>query len=184
MRGVSPPDPNGFPRGERELIHLAKMLRGTDREFDAVVRGTSMGETIPTSARVRIRCQPHERIQIGSVVSFIGGQTLITHRLVHRGERGSAQGYFVTHGDGVWLCDPPCEVERLVGVAQRWQLPSEGTWHDVGAESRRMGLRGAASRFIRRAICSALEVNVWLARLIFTSVYLPGRLLGFNRGAR
>src|SRR5258708_1025242 len=136
-----------------------------------------MGETIPAHARVRIECRSHETIPIGAGVSFVGGQTLITHRLVHHGARGRSRGYLVTHGDGAWLCDPPCEVERIVGVVRAWQAGDDGIWRDVGVEIRRDGMSGVLSGALRRAICSALEVNVWIARGIFTPAYYVQRLL-------
>ena len=181
-RSVSAPDTGAGNRTELELIRLATLLRGTRREFESVVRGTSIGNTIPSGALVRIVCQPHDHISVGSVISFVAGQTLITHRLVGRGTHGGARAYVVTHGDGAWLCDPPCDVDRVIGVAQLWQQRGDDHWHQVGTEQSRPGVSGAASRLVRRAICMALEIHVWLARGVFASLYLPRRLLGFPVG--
>jgi hypothetical protein len=157
----------------------AAALETADQQFETRARGTSMGQTIPAGARIRVRCGTEGACRVGDVVVFMDGAELISHRVVYRGHSRSARAFVVTRGDGLVMPDRPVSMTSIVGRVtavhrqEGWEIiePSESA---SGGGFRR-GVRAVALA----AVIVTLELNVPAARrfggLIALQMFQPSR---------
>ena len=165
---------------EVRLRALAEFVVREGTPLCSRVRGWSMHPTLRDGTEIRIEAAPHWGP--GDVVAFVAGEGLLAHRAVHV---DAARRFFVAHGDGCLLCDPPGEVGAVVGVVSGWRDAPDGAWTPIGAAPARAGWRGAVARAVRAVIVAALRWHVALARALHALLYLGGgRYLAASSGAR
>ena len=143
-----------------DMLSVARLLLNAQDVVEAIAHGTSMAPTIPSGATIRIQRVDPDSLRAGQVVAVIAENTLLTHRVVARGNGRVASGYVVTRGDGNTLCDPPLPVQAVLGAVTAYRA---GDWCEIGAPIRRPGWRGLVTVVFDSAVRSALEVDVQLA---------------------
>jgi hypothetical protein len=79
-----------------------------------------MGSTLPDQAKVRIACRITPEYQPGDVVAYWWRNSLIAHRIVGRGKRPRTRGFYLTRGDGHYLCDPAVAEDAILGLVSTW----------------------------------------------------------------
>ncbi|MGH7702677.1 MAG: S24/S26 family peptidase [Gemmatimonadales bacterium] len=150
----------GPERAEDRLRAAAPLLQRAGNEVESVLRGWSMGSTIPDGSRVRIQCGDPDGCERGDVVAIQAGPQLVIHRIVARGRRMAARNYVLTRGDARWWMDPPVAVASILGIVTA--VEREDVWSPprppVGSPGRRF-LRAIPCLMLRLA----LEVSVPLA---------------------
>ena len=167
-------------RDEARLRALAGLVVRRDAPLVSAVRGASMRPTLPDGVEIRIEAADDWRA--GDVVAFIAGGGLSAHRVVHV---DAARRWFVAHGDGWLLCDPPGDVAMVAGVVRAWREAGEDRWNAVGAPPARRGWRGVAARACVRAVVGALGAHVALARVVHAVLFVCGlRYLAASSGPR
>jgi hypothetical protein len=87
--------------------------------LDSRVNGQSMGASLPPGTPIRILLSEAARVGPGDVVAFVSGRRIVVHRLVARGRRGAARGYWITRGDAEVLPDPPVGLEAVLGPVRQ-----------------------------------------------------------------
>jgi hypothetical protein len=103
---------------------LLREALAREGRFRLLLRGTSMLPTLPVECEIEVAPLP-QRAQIGSLVVFAAGDTLIAHRLVR-----CAGGPWVTQGDGRRVPDPPVEPGHLLGVVMAAYKSGCRCWPD------------------------------------------------------
>jgi hypothetical protein len=99
---------------------LGTLLQRSSALIESEIRGSSMGSTIPDRAKVRIACRMAPEYQPGDVVAYWWGDSLIAHRIVGRGTRPRTRGFYLTRGDGHYLCDPAVSEDAILGLVSTW----------------------------------------------------------------
>jgi hypothetical protein len=163
-----------------ERLALARVLRGTGREFESAIRGTSMHGTLPEGVRIRIRCDGGAEAGPGAVVAFAGDGRLVAHRVAARGRGARARRWVVTLGDGCTICDVPVAVDAVLGtvIAREYH----GVWQPVPGAVVRRGWRRVATVALLGCVRLALEADVRLAAALVASALFAQRLAGAARG--
>jgi hypothetical protein len=110
------------------LIAAVELLSRSGRTFDAQISGTSMGNTLPDGARVRI--EPVSSVRCDDVVAFRENERIVAHRVWFRARR-----YLILVGDGYRIPDPPVKETAVIGrvVARE----DHGEWSAVPILERR-----------------------------------------------
>ena len=138
---------------------LSSVLQRSSALIESEIRGSSMDPTLPNEAKVRIACRLTPEYQAGDVVAYVWGDKLIAHRIVGRGKRRDTRGYYLTRGDGRYLCDPAVSADAILGLVSAW---FDGTrWLPVATFPAR-GVR----RWTVRIEQSLLEVSPTLTRRV------------------
>ena len=156
------------PRAVPPARMVAPLLRAAEREIESTVRGESMGDTLPAGARILIR--GGAPVRLGAIVAFVAGESLVAHRLIHRGS-GRGGAYLVTQGDGRTLCDPPIETAAVLGVVTAWRMTEESPWRPPAGAPRRGPAARSISAAVRALVRAALAVDV-RAALVVTGIAL------------
>ncbi|MGE0355026.1 MAG: S24/S26 family peptidase [Gemmatimonadales bacterium] len=105
---------------------LASLLKRSGVELESMVRGPSMGTTLPHDSHILIRCAETTG-RPGEVIAFVAGAGLIAHRVVTRWS-----GHLITRGDAAVVCDPPVPLDAVLGPVTAWR--TDGAWRPVGQE--------------------------------------------------
>ena len=149
MRFISPED----------VTALAALLKRSGTDLESQIRGPSMVPTLPHGTRIRIQCETGRGIRPGQVVAFLAEPGLVAHRMVAR------QGHHIlTRGDASAACDPPTQVDRVLGVVDAW---FDGTdWRPVAGPPSTSLAGRFGSAFSRAAIRVALAADPRLARRV------------------
>jgi len=111
---------------EAGLARTAAGLRLIGSELESVVRGGSMGSSLPAGARIRIVRNQTGRYAPGAIVAFLAGDALIAHRVVSNVVDRRGRTGVVTKGDAALICDPPIQSEIVIGEVRSVQL--QGEW--------------------------------------------------------
>jgi hypothetical protein len=119
MTAGEPVSPVQFVSPE-SIRALGALLQRSSAVIESEIRGASMGTTLPDYAKVRIACRPTPEYQPGDVVAYWWGDALIAHRVVGRGKRQRARGFYLTRGDGHILCDPAVSARSILGLVSAW----------------------------------------------------------------
>lgn len=99
---------------------LGAMLQRSNAVIESEIRGASMGPTLPSQAKVRITCRANPDYQLGDVVAYWWDDALIAHRIVARGMHPRTHGFYLTRGDGHYLCDPAVSAGAILGRVSAW----------------------------------------------------------------
>lgn len=102
-------------------LALAPFLKRAGSVIESQIRGRSMGGTLVSGTRIRIRCGTSLDYPEGAVIAFLGGRGLVGHRVVGRGRDRQGGALLLTRGDGSLICDPPVEPDRILGEVIEWQ---------------------------------------------------------------
>ncbi|MDZ4673538.1 MAG: hypothetical protein SGI84_03725 [Gemmatimonadota bacterium] len=100
---------------------LAPLLKRAGAVIESEIRGRSMGGTLVSGTRIRIRCDTGADYRTGTVIAFLGGNGLVGHRIVGAGCDRRGRRHLLTRGDGSLVPDPPTEPERVLGEVIEWQ---------------------------------------------------------------
>lgn len=126
-------------------------------EIEAVVHGRSMGGSIPSGSRIRMRPASSDAtaIQIGNIVVHLAvNGLLVAHRVVALGSNRSKVPFVITQGDSQTLCDMPVDVADLQGMVTA--VCREGNWEPPSLQP---ASRGSVARAI--ASCTLWVVRLW-----------------------
>jgi len=149
------------------LARLRAVTTKTPATIYSDLRGSSMGAAIPDGTRIRIRTGREDLWHLGTVIAFLAGSRVMTHRIVYEGQRGLARQFVLTQGDGNWLCDPPVNRSTIVGEVEAFLTGSE--WRVVAALRARFHRRLVA-RLSQTLMGLALEWNpaftIWISHPI------------------
>lgn len=162
-------DASKRPKRIPDFCTVAELLQKTGSSIECLVRGCSMGNTLPDGCRFRLEFQDISKTRLGEVVAFRLGQNTIVHRLVGRGVFGPAKSFVVTRGDRSVLTDYPIPVQSIAGVVREW---TDGDrWQSVGAYPP-TGWRLLVARAILWQVILALHVwprlAFWLTRATYS----------------
>ena len=139
------PQPNTVAGHDRYLAAV-DLLRRNEGEIESVVRGDSMGPTLPAGARIRVACSQRAAFADGAVVAFLAGDVMIGHRVVGRCHDRQGREALLIRGDARLLCDPPVDPALVLGEVIAWQQGS--VWHPVAPAPR----RGPVNRLAAAAV--------------------------------
>lgn len=128
---------------QERILALASSLRAPNRTIESQVRGGSMGACLPHGSRIRIDMSPDATHSVGQVVAFMGGDTVIVHRVVHYG-----RDHALTRGDARLAPDTPVRRDQILGPVSA--VAREGVWRDVPPPA----ARGTPGR-----ICAAVALG-------------------------
>ena len=128
---------------QERILALASSLRAPNRTIESQVRGGSMGACLPPGSRIRIDMSPGASHPVGQVVAFVGGDTVIVHRVVHHG-----RDHVLTRGDARLAPDTPLRHDQILGPVSA--VAREGAWLDLPPQA----ARGKPARF-----CAAMALG-------------------------
>jgi len=140
-----------------QLLAFGVLLRRSGKVIESEISGTSMGSTLPSGCRIRIRPLSPEEYRPGQVIAFVAGGAIFSHRIVHRGRQG-----VLTRGDSHSWCDLPVPVSAILGVVSERQVNGEWQLFDdtVPFECDRT----KRSRIIETLLLTCLRIDIRLAR--------------------
>jgi hypothetical protein len=140
-----------------QLLAFGVLLGRSGKAIESEISGTSMGSTLPSGCRIRIRPLLTEEYRAGQVVAFVAGGALFAHRIVYRSRQG-----VLTRGDSHSWCDLPVPINAILGVVS--EFLANGEWHlfdDSIPIDREMTKR---SRMIETLLRACLRIDIRLAR--------------------
>jgi hypothetical protein len=165
------------PSSEAEWsLVLAPLLQRAGRVIESEISGISMGRTLRTGTRIRIRCEDPSTARCGRVVAIMTGRGLVGHRLVWRGTDRPGRPMVLTRGDGTPICDPPIREELILGEITEWYLAPD--WCPVPAAQSEPPLRRAVAAAILLAVRLGLAVDVRVGARAAGLFAAIGRRLG------
>ncbi len=165
----SPPDAPAPEYVEPDkLLAVALRLRSTLGIVESRISGHSMQSTLPAGSRIRIQCGNVDGVMSGTVVAFLGGSTLIAHRVVGRGRGPRARDFLLTRGDATIICDAPVHADDVLGVVTHVAIGDQ--WRPLPSESRSLLARVAAG-FVSGTMTLALELDTRAARSIAATCF-------------
>lgn len=151
-----------------QLLAFGALLARSGKIIESEISGTSMGNTLPASCRIRIRPLSFKECRAGQVIAFVSGNAIFAHRMIFCGRQGA-----LTRGDNHSLCDLPVPSRAILGVVAEclldgeWRPPYDGVAFDSERPKRRRTvdflLRLCMQIDIRLAL-SASKTLFWLAR--------------------
>ena len=173
------------PLENEDLQKIVSLLKLSRQLVECELRGMSMGKTLPAGSRVRISSNRGEDYAAGEIVTFVANRNLTAHRVVYRG-RGSRKGYLITRGDANLLCDPPVQIEQVLGVVSEFQV--DGDWKVPVASVGEPFLNRCLAAFMLSIMSTMLQFNVswadWLGRELIRLKFALFRFLSRVRGPR
>ena len=152
MRSTTAPGSSGD-----QLLAFAALLGRSGKVIESEISGTSMGSTLPSGRRIRIRPLSIEEYRCGQVVAFVAGTRLFAHRIIYCSRQG-----VLTRGDSHSWCDLPVPFDAILGVVSECQV--NGEWHllDHGipfdCEMRKR------SHIIESLLRACMQIDIRLAR--------------------
>jgi hypothetical protein len=151
-----------------QLLAVGALLGRSGKVIESEISGTSMGSTLPSGCRIRIRPLPVEEYRAGQVVAFVASSALFAHRIVYRSPQG-----VLTRGDTHSWCDLPVPVGAILGIVSErlvdgeWRLFDDSVPFDceMRKRSRRVEtLLRVCMRFDIRLARRVSKILMWLAR--------------------
>lgn len=140
-----------------QLLAVGALLGRSGKTIESEISGASMGSTLPSGCRIRIRPLSSEEYRTGQVVAFVAGSALFAHRIVYRSRQG-----VLTRGDSHSWCDLPVPVSAILGVVSEslvdgeWRLLDDSVPFDCEMRKR--------SRMIETLLRVCLRIDIRLAR--------------------
>jgi hypothetical protein len=147
--------------GRARILSVLPLLRRPGSTLECHFQGGSMRPAIPARSRLRIDTAAHDACNVGSVVAYLAGETVMVHRVVYRGRSRRARGHLIMCGDRLVIPDPPVERSWILGPVVGIQ--KEGHWFSPGPPYRRLPARVTAA-VLAALVGALLEVDVRLAR--------------------
>jgi hypothetical protein len=152
MRTAAVPDSTA-----NQMLAFGALLGRSGKIIESEISGTSMGSTLPSGCRIRIRPLSSEDYHTGQVVAIVGGTALFAHRIVYRSREG-----VLTRGDSHTWCDLPVAVGTILGVVSEyvvdgeWRIFDESFPHDCEMKNR--------NRMIETLLRVCLRIDLGLAQ--------------------
>lgn len=106
------------PHAASPLAFVLMRARGV---IESEIRGGSMGGTLRAGTRIRIQCGTEPNRPPGSVLAFEGPGGLVGHRVVGHVTDRSGRVLILARGDGMLMCDPPLDPDRVLGEITAFQ---------------------------------------------------------------
>jgi hypothetical protein len=171
---------NGAVLNCKRLLVLSSFLKDGSKEFEASVRGRSMGKALPDGSRIHVRFVPQRDLTIGQVVAYIAEDRMVVHRLV-RFTAWHQERYFITRGDATVCCDHPVLASSVIGVLTEYCTTD--VWERVGVPPVRSLLVDWTASAISALVGGLVGLNPriadWTARRIIRGHRLTVRLRDF-----
>lgn len=145
-------------------LAVARLLRGSGHTFESVVRGGSMGRTLPPGSRIRIRCDQPGSLAAGDVAAFLLVGVLVGHRVWGKSGGPAGPRWLLTCGDGSSVCDEP--VPEAVVMGRVLAVARGADWVAIPAAPARHGWRAPTVWAHQRAVRFALGLDVRAATLL------------------
>ena len=142
-----------------QLLAFGALLGRSGRTIESEISGTSMGSTLPSGCRIRIRPLASEEYRSGQVVAFVAGSALFAHRIVYCGRQG-----VLTRGDSHTLCDLPVPMSAIVGVVSDYFV--NGKWHLLDNSAPLDGEMKKRNRVIEGLLRVCLQIDIRVARRV------------------
>src|SRR5262249_52951123 len=144
------------------------LLSKTGRPIVTTIRGQSMGASIVDGSLVRVQPSAGDECSVGDIVVFAVNGTLIAHRVVHRGTGPRLGRFILTQGAGRVQCDPPIEIESILGVVTEYCFDGEWRRPDLYASRSVLGMLRARLHvlFIRACMMVSVPMAKWNARTL------------------
>jgi hypothetical protein len=140
-----------------QLLAFGVLLGRSGKVIETEISGTSMGSTLPSGCRIRIRPLSNAEYRSGQVVAFVASSKIFAHRIVHRTRQG-----VLTRGDSHSWCDLPVPVNAILGVVSERLM--NGEWHLFGETAPSECERRKRSRIIETLLLVCLQIDIRLAR--------------------
>jgi hypothetical protein len=144
------------PTGDR-MLAFGELLARSGRVIEVEISGSSMGSTLPSGCRIRIRALSSEDYHTGQVVTFVAGNAFIAHRIVYCSREG-----VLTRGDSQTWCDLPVPASAILGVVSaclvdgEWRLLDDRVPFDCERRNR--------DRMIETLLRVCLRIDLGLAQ--------------------
>lgn len=151
-----------------KLLTVALRFRSTMDIVESRISGHSMRSTLPAGSRIRIQCGNLDGAMSGTVVAFLGGSTLIAHRVVSRGRGPRARDFLLTRGDATIICDAPVQADRVLGVVTHVAIGDQ--WRPLPPASRGL-LARVGGGLVSGTMTLALELDPQAARSIAATCF-------------
>ena len=146
-----------------QLLAFGVLLGRSGKVIETEISGTSMGSTLPSGCRIRIRPLPTGAYRSGQVVAFVANSRIFAHRIVHRTRQD-----VLTRGDSHSWCDLPMPVNAILGVVSERLV--NGEWHLFGETAPSECERRKRSRIIETLLLVCLQIDIRLARRAWRSL--------------
>jgi hypothetical protein len=140
-----------------QLLAFGVLLGRSGKAIESEISGTSMGSTLPSGCRIRIRPLGTEEYRSGQVVAFVAGGAIFAHRIVHRSRQG-----VLTRGDSHSWCDLPVPISAILGVVSERLV--NGEWHPFDDSAPFECDRRKRSWIIETLLLVCLLIDIRLAR--------------------
>lgn len=178
LHAGSPPAERSAPTvvDADDVVKLALRFREAVGTVESFVTGHSMHSTLPAGSRIRIRCGDPGAVRRGAVVAFVGGSSLMAHRVVGRGRGTRSRQFLLTRGDATIICDAPIHTDDVLGVVTH--VATGDQWQSLPSVQRPLVER-VASGVIAAAMQAALELDARAARTVAATCF---RLRAVTRG--
>ena len=150
---------------QERILALASSLRAPNRTIESQVRGGSMGACLPAGSRIRIEVSPVAVHPVGQVVAFVGGNTVVVHRVVHNGK-----DHVLTRGDARMAPDTPVRRDQILGPVRA--VAREGQWRELPAPAERGRLASAGAAFALLVARTLLEVSPVFTGALMRSMHV------------
>jgi hypothetical protein len=151
-----------------KLLAVALRFRKSLGIVESRISGYSMRSTLPAGSRIRIQCCNLDRVRRGTVVAFVGGSSLIAHRVVRRGRGPRSREVLLTRGDATIICDTPIHADKVLGVVTH--VATGDRWGPLPSPSRGLVARVAAG-FVSGAMTVAMELDTRAARAVAATCF-------------
>lgn len=146
-----------------QLLAFGLLLGRSGKVIETEISGTSMGSTLPSGCRIRIRPLSTGEYRSGQVVAFVANSKIFAHRIVHRTRQD-----VLTRGDSHSWCDLPMPVNAILGVVSERLV--NGEWHLFGETAPSEWERRKRGRIIETLLLMCLQIDIRLARRAWRSL--------------
>lgn len=166
-----------YPQDRQHIaIELAGDVLARDGEFTLDTQGLSMGSTLRTGDRIRLRPAAAEQLRPGRIVAFHTPTGLTAHRILRT--RPTENGLVLeTKGDAVLYPDPPVPASRVLGVVTHIRRGTRRVALDSPAARRLTRIQLGYARWIRRT--AAVRALRFAAPFLVAPACLLGVLLHY-----
>ncbi len=144
----------------RPLRAAVTLFRRGEDAVESKVAGSSMGESIPNGARIRID-RGAKAVEVGTVIAFVAGGKTFVHRVRWRGRVSGARDWLITQGDALLLPDLPVPLHAVLGRVAAMQCGAG--WQRLGAKTVLPRRERALSWLVFAANVVLLEIHPRLA---------------------
>jgi hypothetical protein len=145
----------------RRILESVALLRGSGAVLECVLRGASMGKSIPAGSAIRIRVEAPRPYRVGEIVAFVVHDGLCVHRIAYLGKGARAGAYAITQGDACFNPDPPIEFAHIVGTVVEFRIAE--AWNPVPSLAAEDRARAWFGRLQLALVAPLLEMDVRLA---------------------